>query len=187
MTGSAADRPAVFLDRDGTLVEDTGYLSTPEQVRLIPGTADTLIALERAGVARIVITNQSGIGRGRYLRSAFDATQRELERQLRDAGATIDASYHCPHAPEAGCLCRKPGTALYREAIATWAINPARSWCIGDQLRDLEPAKELGCHAMLVRTGHGGQHVEAARALGADVSDDLASGLAVLSHYICGL
>lgn len=180
---SPAPRPAVFLDRDGTLIDDTGYVSLPEQVRLLPGAADALIALERAGFLRIVITNQSGLGRGRYTRTAFDATQRAVEGQLRDAGATVDDVYHCPHAPDAGCLCRKPGTALHREAIATWAIDLARSWCVGDQVRDLEPARELGCRALLVRTGQGSQHVDAALALGAHVSDDLAAGLAVLSRY----
>ncbi|MGH7592495.1 MAG: HAD-IIIA family hydrolase, partial [Gemmatimonadales bacterium] len=115
---------------------------------------------------------------------AFDATQRELAEQLRDAGATVDGVYHCPHAPDAGCLCRKPGTALHREAMALWAIDPARCWCVGDQLRDLEPARELGCRAMLVQSGRGDHHVEAALALGAVVSADLAAGLAHFSRYI---
>jgi histidinol-phosphate phosphatase family protein len=181
---SPALRPAVFLDRDGTLIEDRGYVAGPDQVRLLPGAASALIALERAGFLRIVITNQSGIGRGRYPKSAFDATQHELERQLHDAGAAIDGAYHCPHTPDAGCLCRKPGTALYREAIATWAIDAARCWCVGDQLRDLEPADELGCRALLVRTGQGSRHVDAALALGAKVSADLAAGLSVLSGYV---
>jgi histidinol-phosphate phosphatase family protein len=176
-------RPAVFLDRDGTLIEDSGYIACPEQVRVLPGAAEALVALERAGFLRIVITNQSGIGRGLYPEAAFLATQVELEGQLRSAGASIDGVYHCPHAPDAGCLCRKPGTALHREAIATWGIDPRRSWCVGDQLRDLTPAVELGCRALLVRTGQGGDHVDAALALGAQVADDLAAGLSVLSSY----
>ena len=176
-------RAAVFLDRDGTLIEDSGYIGRAEQVRVLPGAAEALVALERAGFLRIVITNQSGIGRGRYSQAAFLATQVELEAQLRDAGAGLDGVYHCPHAPDAGCLCRKPGTALHREAIATWGIDPSRSWCVGDQLRDLMPAVELGCRALLVRTGRGGEHVDAALALGAQVADDLAAGLGVLSSY----
>jgi histidinol-phosphate phosphatase family protein len=181
---SAALRAAVFLDRDGTLIEDRGYVSRPEQVRVLAGVAEALAALERAGFVRIVITNQSGIGRGRYGREAFDATQLELEGRLRDAGASIDDVYHCPHTPDAGCLCRKPGTALHREAIATWGIDPSQSWCVGDQLRDLEPALELGCRALLVRTGQGVEHVDAALALGAQVANDLAAGVSTLSSYI---
>jgi D-glycero-D-manno-heptose 1,7-bisphosphate phosphatase len=184
VTDQTLRRPAVFLDRDGTLIEDPGYLADPAQVRLLPGVADALVALERAGYLRIIITNQSGIGRGHYPPGAFEATQRELERQLREGSATIDATYCCPHAPDAGCLCRKPGTALHREAIAAFDVDIARSWCVGDQLRDLEPAVELGCQAMLVRCGHGAGHVAAAAAMAAAVADDLAAGSAVLSRYI---
>lgn len=184
MTDQPVPRPAVFLDRDGTLIADTGYLADPAQARLLPGVADALITIERAGYLRIVVTNQSGIGRGHYPPAAFDATQRELERQLREAGATLDATYCCPHAPDAGCLCRKPGTALHREAIASFDVDIARSWCVGDQIRDLEPAVELGCRALLVRTGQGAGHVVAAEAMDALVADDLAAGSAVLSRYI---
>ncbi len=180
----AAPRPAVFLDRDGTLIDDSGYLSDPAAVRLLPGTAGALIALEQAGYLRIVVTNQSGIGRGLYPASAFDATQREMERQLAAAGASIDATYCCPHAPDAGCLCRKPGTALHREAIAVHDVDIARSWCVGDQLRDLEPAIELGCQALLVRTGQGAGQVAAAEAIDARIAADLAAGSTLLSRYI---
>ena len=176
--------PAVFLDRDGTLVEDTGYLADPSRVQLIPGVASALVGLERAGYLRIMVTNQSGIGRGKYSVEAFDATQEEIMRQLSLAAATIDATYHCPHAPDAGCTCRKPGTALHRQAIATHGIDVARSWCIGDQLRDLQPATELGCRAMLVCSGQGRQHLEAAIRLGADVAEDLADGVDRLRHYL---
>jgi histidinol-phosphate phosphatase family protein len=181
---SNAGRPAIFLDRDGTLIEDAGYLSDPSQLRLLPGVADALVALERAGYLRIVITNQSGIGRGLFPKAAFDATQRELERQLGTAGASLDATYHCPHAPDAGCPCRKPGTALHREAAATFGVDLARSWCVGDGIRDLKPAAELGCRAMLVRTGQGAGHADAAIAISALVADDLAAGTGILSRYL---
>jgi D-glycero-D-manno-heptose 1,7-bisphosphate phosphatase len=184
MTGATAPRPAVFLDRDGTLIDDCGYLSDPAKVRLLPGAAEALIVLEQAGYLRIVVTNQSGIGRGLYPASAFQATQRELERQLAEAGASIDATYCCPHAPDAGCPCRKPGTALHREAIAVHDVDIARSWCVGDQLRDLEPASELGCQALLVRTGQGAGQVTAAEAMDALVAADLAAGSVLLSRYI---
>lgn len=184
MTDRPAPRPAIFLDRDGTLIEDAGYLADPAKVRLLAGAANALIALERAGYLRIVVTNQSGIGRGHFPPAAFAATQDALERQLRQAGASVDATYCCPHAPDAGCLCRKPGTALHREAIARFDVDVSRSWCVGDQLRDLQPATELGCQALLVRTGQGANHVAAAAAMDALVADDLAAGSTVLSRYI---
>lgn len=146
-------RPAVFLDRDGTLIEDTGYLSDPAQVRILPGVAGTLQAIAAAGYLRIVVTNQSGIGRGMYARADFEATQREFERQLQAQGASIDAIYLCPHAPDDGCTCRKPGTALFREAAAAHDIDLGRSWCVGDQPRDIAPAEELGCRGLLISTG----------------------------------
>jgi histidinol-phosphate phosphatase family protein len=184
VTAPPRPRPAVFLDRDGTLIEDAGYLADPEQVRLLPGVAAALVALEHAGFLRIVVTNQSGIGRGRYPQAAFAATQRELERQLRTAGASLDATYCCPHAPDAGCLCRKPGTALHREATAVFDVDLSRSWCVGDQVRDLEPARELGCRALLVRTGQGAEHVSAAEAMPALVAADLAASVTTLTRYL---
>ncbi|HEY3933079.1 MAG TPA: HAD-IIIA family hydrolase [Gemmatimonadales bacterium] len=182
MTGDAVPRPAVFLDRDGTLIDDTGFLDDPHLVRLIPGAASALRDLEHAGYLRIVITNQSGIGRGRVTLAAFAAVQQEMERQLAAEGVSLDATYWCPHAPEDGCLCRKPGTALYREAIASWNIAVDTSWCIGDQLRDIEPARELGCRSLLVRTGKGTEAVDRARDAGALVADDLAAGIGALSR-----
>lgn len=184
MVAETVGRRAVFLDRDGTLIEEVGYLGDPARVRLIPGAAAALLGLEEAGYLRIVITNQSGIGRGMYPAAAYLATQAEVVRQLGETGATVDASYHCPHLPQAGCTCRKPGTALHREAIASFGIDVTASWCIGDQLRDLEPAAELGCRAMLVGTGRGARDRDAALAMGATVVDDLAAGSAMLRRYL---
>ena len=187
MVSTDASRPAVFLDRDGTLIHDAGYLADPALVRVLPGVADALIAMASAGFVRVVITNQSGIGRGMYTHADFEATQREMERQLDDAGASIDATYHCPHTPDAGCPCRKPGTALYREAIATLNLDPSRSWCVGDKLRDLEPSLELGCRAMLVQTDPNPQEIDGARRLNAEIVDDLLAGSAVIRRYLSGL
>ncbi len=187
MVSTDASRPAVFLDRDGTLIHDDGYLADPARVRLLPGAADALIALADAGFARVVITNQSGIGRGMYTRTDFEATQREMERQLRNAGASIDATYHCPHTPDAGCPCRKPGSALYREAIATLNLDPSTSWCVGDKLRDIEPSLELACRAMLVQTGPAPLDVDGARRLNAEIVDDLLAGSVVIRRYLSGL
>ncbi len=168
-------RVAVFIDRDGTLIEDPGYLADPAKVRLIPGAAEALLALESAGCARIVISNQSGIGRGHYRLEDFLAVQREVERQLAAQGATIDLVLWCPHHPDDGCTCRKPGTALHREGAARQGAELEGSWCIGDRLSDLEPARELGGKAVLVTTGEGEAHRAQAIARGALVAKDLAA------------
>ncbi len=175
-----AGRPAVFLDRDGTLIEDPGYLADPAGVALIPGVAGALARLAALGYLRIVVTNQAGIGRGFHDEAAFQAVQAEMERQLGELGATVDAVYHCPHVAEAGCACRKPGTALHREAAARFGIEFSRSWCVGDRPGDLIPAATLGARALLVRTGVGTEHVTEAEALGVMVVADLADAVALI-------
>jgi formyltetrahydrofolate-dependent phosphoribosylglycinamide formyltransferase len=147
---------AVFLDRDGTLIEDPGYLSDPADVVLLPGAADAVRALNEAGIRAIVITNQSGIGRGYYSEADFRAVQAELERQLAERGARLDDVYFCPHDPESdSCECRKPGTALFCRAAREHGLRLHRSLLIGDRERDVEPAGELGASAILVAGGDG--------------------------------
>jgi len=187
VTAPLTSRPAVFLDRDGTLIEDPGYLADPLQVRLLPGVAEALVAIEQAGYVRVIITNQSGIGRGKYSLADFHTTQREVERQLEAAGASIDATWYCPHTPDAGCPCRKPGTALFREAIATLDLDGSRSWCIGDNIRDIEPSLELGTRAILLKANPGPDDTAAVERLGAEIVPDLLSGSAVLRRYLSGL
>jgi D-glycero-D-manno-heptose 1,7-bisphosphate phosphatase len=174
-------RPAVFLDRDGTLIEDPGYLADPAGVVLIPGAAEALARLEALGFLRIVITNQSGIARGYFDESAFHAVQREVERQLANQDASIDACLYCPHQASDGCACRKPGTALHREAASRFGIDLARSWCIGDRPGDVLPADALGAHALLVSTGVGSAHVEEMQTLGIPVVPDLLAAVAHIS------
>ncbi len=173
-------RPVAFLDRDGTLVPDIGFMSSPEDVRLIDGVASALIDLETAGFARVIITNQSGIGRGKFAESDFDAVQAELARQLNQAGASTDAVFHCPHLPDAGCACRKPATALHREAAARLDLDLATSWCIGDRISDVTAAAGLGGRAVLVLTGEGEKHVEDAVRLGIPVVADLPAAVGLI-------
>ena len=145
-------RAAAFLDRDGTLVHDAHYLSRPDQLRLMPGAAEAVRALNEAGVAAVVITNQSGIARGYFSTDEYRVVERALGQMLAGAGARLDGSYHCPHHPEhdGPCDCRKPGTALYRRAAADLQLDPAASLYVGDRWRDVAPALELGGVGVLV-------------------------------------
>ncbi len=158
-------RPAVFLDRDGTLIDDVGYLRSPADLRLIPGTIEALRRLEAAGYARIVITNQSGIGRGLVSDDEYHLVVEALREVLTAGGASLTASYYCPHTPEAGCACRKPGAALYREAMVAFDLDPIASWFVGDRPSDLLATDSLGGRGALVLTGEGARHQEDPRIL----------------------
>lgn len=150
-------RPAVFLDRDGTLIEDRDYLADPGRVVLIPGTVGALTELRAAGYALVIVTNQSGIARGLYTESEYEAVTARLKRILQEAGVTIDAIYHCPHHPDVDgpCPCRKPGTGMHEQAARELGLDLAASWYVGDKLSDVLPAEALGGRGILVRTGYG--------------------------------
>lgn len=145
-------RPAAFLDRDGTLIDDVGYVGTPEQVHLIEGVADALRLLHDAGIPAVVITNQSGIARGLFTESDYERVREQLDASLAAEGVRVAASYHCPHHPDVGdaCACRKPGTLLHRRAASELGLDPARSLFVGDRWRDVEPAIALGGRGILV-------------------------------------
>jgi D-glycero-D-manno-heptose 1,7-bisphosphate phosphatase len=151
---------AVFLDRDGTIVEDPGFLHRPEDVRLLPGAAAAIRRLNDAGLLVVVVSNQSGIARGRYTAADYAAVQHRLGELLGADGARIDAAYFCPHHPDVTgpCECRKPGTKLFRDAARDLEIDLARSWYVGDRASDVAPARALGGRGILVRTGEGAGH-----------------------------
>jgi D-glycero-D-manno-heptose 1,7-bisphosphate phosphatase len=163
----------VFLDRDGTVVVESHYLKDPERAVLVPGAGEALRALREAGFALILITNQSGIGRGLYTEAEFRAVQSRIEALLALDGVHVDDVYHCPHHPEytGPCECRKPGTLLFERAASEHGLDPARSWYVGDRLKDLEPALRLGGRGILVRTGYGREQEPDAEAF--EVVDDL--------------
>jgi D-glycero-D-manno-heptose 1,7-bisphosphate phosphatase len=145
-------RRAVFLDRDGTIIEDAGYLRDPDAVRLLPGTGRAIQQLNAQGLLAIVVTNQSGIARGFLTTEDYRATERRLDELLGLEGAGIDGHYFCPHLPELSgpCECRKPGTLLYRQAAERLGIDLSRSWWVGDRLRDVFPAEAFGGRGILV-------------------------------------
>jgi len=171
---------AVFLDRDGTIVEDPGFLHEPEKVKLLPGAAAAIRRLNAVDYRVVIVTNQSGIARGRYTVDDYEAVQRRLGELLAAHGARIDGAYFCPHHPQLSgpCDCRKPGLKLFREAAEAFDIDFSRSWWVGDRLSDVQPARLLGGRGILVATGEGNLHQGQARALGVMVVADLARAVA---------
>ncbi len=143
----------VFLDRDGTLNPDPGYIKSPDQFELFPGVPEALSILKRAGARLIVVTNQSGISRGLLSREDLDAVHMKLKRLLDGAGASLDAIYFCPHHPDEGCGCRKPNRGMIDQAVGEWGVNLDRSYVIGDHIRDIELAKRIGARSVLMTTG----------------------------------
>ncbi len=143
-------RPFVFLDRDGTLLADPGYLHRPEDYRLLAGVVEGLRALQGAGFGLAIVTNQSGIGRGYFTVEQFDALQAHLIADLGQHGVRLDGSYFCPHLPDAGCDCRKPATGMLRRAEAELGADLAKSWVIGDAESDIELARRAGCRAVKI-------------------------------------
>lgn len=178
----AARRGAVFLDRDGTIIEDTGFVHQAEAVRLLPGAAHAIRRLNEAGWPVVIVSNQSGIARGRYAEADYHRVQRRLVELLAPDRARIDADFFCPHHPEftGPCDCRKPGTKLFGEAAAQLGIDLHDSWFVGDRPSDVEPARRLGGRGLLVLTGQGAAHEAQAAALGVPAVTDLAQAVDVI-------
>jgi D-glycero-D-manno-heptose 1,7-bisphosphate phosphatase len=158
-----AARPAVFLDRDGTLIQDVGYLAAPSQVRIYRGAARALRALREAGYLLFVVTNQSGVARGYFPESAVKKVHRWIQARLKAQGARMDGFYYCPHYPGAPvkayakiCSCRKPRPGMVRQASRDFAVDLKKSYMVGDKLDDLNLASRAKlAGAYLVRTGNG--------------------------------
>jgi D-glycero-D-manno-heptose 1,7-bisphosphate phosphatase len=149
---STVGRPAIFLDRDGTLMTDVAYCGDPARVAVFPGAPATLRRFKAAGYALILITNQSGLGRGYFSETDFAAVQSEFQRQL--GPEILDAAYHCADAPEAATERRKPGAGMVMEAAAAHALDLSRSFLIGDSPVDLACGRRAGlAGVVLVRTG----------------------------------
>jgi histidinol-phosphate phosphatase family protein len=149
--------PFVFLDRDGTLVREVNYGHRLEDYELLAGVPEALRRLADAGYRLAIVTNQSGIGRGLFTPDDFERFQARLLADLAAAGVRIAATYFCPHHPDDGCDCRKPLPALLYRAQGELGADLARSWVVGDHVKDVELAANAGCRAVLVRTGHGEQ------------------------------
>jgi D,D-heptose 1,7-bisphosphate phosphatase len=152
-------RPAVFFDRDGTLIEHVSYLSDPALVRLLPGATDTLKRLRRAGFAVVLVTNQSAIGRGMLTEERLDQIHTELNRQLAACGATIDGIYYCPAVPAGDDRTmvehpdRKPGPGMLHRAAVDLKLDLAASWMVGDLISDVLAGLNAGCRSILIESG----------------------------------
>jgi D-glycero-D-manno-heptose 1,7-bisphosphate phosphatase len=177
-------RPAVFLDRDGTLTEEVGYVNHPSRLRLLPRAAEAIRRLNAAGVAAVVVTNQAGIARGYFSESVLHAVNDALRAQLADAGARLDGLYACMHHPTEGeapyraqCECRKPKPGLLLRAAAELGLDLTRSTMVGDKASDLVPARAVGADAVLVLTGYGRGEWEYQRARFEVVPDHVAGDL----------
>ena len=146
----------MFIDRDGTLVEEVNFLSRVEDLRIFPFTAEAIRRLKVAGYRIVVVTNQSGIGRSIYSEADMHSIHNAMQAELEGA---VDAFYFCPHLPDAGCRCRKPGLGMIEDAIRDLNIDLSGSWMIGDKKIDVETGRNAGISSALVLTGYGEKHL----------------------------
>jgi D-glycero-D-manno-heptose 1,7-bisphosphate phosphatase len=160
-------KPAIFMDRDGTVSHEVGYLNHPSHFRLFPWTVDAVRHINRAGWLAVLVTNQAGVARGYFPESMVHEVHSRLRGTLAAGGACFDAIYYCPHHPSVGeppyrqeCDCRKPRPGMLRRAEAELQADLARSWVIGDRHGDLQLAWKVGARAALVKTGYGLGEVE---------------------------
>ncbi len=163
----------ILLDRDGTIIKDKHYLSEPEGVELLPNAAEGLKLMQSAGYGLIVVTNQSGIGRGYYAESDMVSVNTRMQDLLAESGVEFVSIYHCPHAPGQECNCRKPKTGMFEQAIAEFGVNPADSYVIGDKICDVELGLAKGAGAILVRTGKGLEEEPTCVGKATYIADDL--------------
>lgn len=181
----AGPRRFVLVDRDGTINEEVGHLRDPGALRLIPGSADALRRLREAGLGIVIVTNQADVGRGRLDPAGLDRIHERLRAMLGAEGVEIDDLLHCPHAPDAGCPCRKPAPGMAVEAAARHGFDPGRSFVVGDHAGDAGMGRAIGATTLLVLTGHGGE--ERDRAMREDLVDHVVPDLAAAADIITAL
>ena len=154
--------PAVFIDRDGTLNEEVGYVNHPRRLRLLPRSAEAIRRLNRSGLKAVMVTNQSGVARGYFSEEVLHAVNEALVSQLKAEGAYLDGLYVCVHHPTEGeppyrarCDCRKPEPGLLHRAAADLGLDLSRSWVVGDKISDVVTGRRVGASPILVLTGYG--------------------------------
>ncbi|MBV8514334.1 MAG: D-glycero-beta-D-manno-heptose 1,7-bisphosphate 7-phosphatase [Acidobacteria bacterium] len=179
-----ASRPAVFLDRDGTISDDVGYLNDVSQFRMFPFAAEAIRKLNDANLPVIVVTNQSGVGRGMFSESMVHIVHEEMTQQLAAAGAHLTAIYYCPHTSDDDCQCRKPKPGMIRQAAREHGVDLVRSFVVGDRYGDVELAQANGGRGVLVRTGYGAEDLRVNGAGWARQPDFVAEDLADAVNWI---
>jgi D-glycero-D-manno-heptose 1,7-bisphosphate phosphatase len=163
MTQAASPRPAVFLDRDGTAIEDRGHLAEPSQVVFYPDTVDALRRLQERFLL-FLVTNQPWVARGILTLEEVNRVNARVVSHLAEHGVVITAVYVCPHERSDGCACIKPNAYFLRKAAAEYGVDLRRSFTVGDHPHDVELARFVGARGVYVRTGHGSKHLAELRA-----------------------
>jgi D-glycero-D-manno-heptose 1,7-bisphosphate phosphatase len=155
-------KPAVFIDRDGTMLDELGYVTPETEIKIYPFSAAAITRLVDAGLPVVVITNQGGIALGLYDHAFVQQTHAQLAQTLAQSGAAVTSWYYCPHHPDGKvaqytmtCECRKPATGMLEAAARDLQLDLRASWVVGDQWRDVELAHRAGARSVLVRTGYG--------------------------------
>ena len=176
-------RAAVFLDRDGTINEEVGYLDCLKKLKLLPGAAEAIRMINQGAMRAVVVTNQSGVARGFFDESFVEAVHGRLGEMLRKEDAFLDGLYFCPHHPTEGrghyrgsCVCRKPAPGLIMQAMEELRLDPGRCYIIGDTLKDIEAGARAGIRGILVRTGYGQEEEKALSGGGSDAKTGAAAG-----------
>jgi len=174
----------ILLDRDGTIIVEREYLSNPDQVELLPNADVGLRKMQAMGFGLIIVTNQSGIGRGFFSEEVLQKTHQKINEEFKNKGVTLDGFLVCPHAPEDNCACRKPKTKLIDDAAKELHFEPSQCVVIGDKLCDIELARNLKATSILVRTGYG-KEVERESDIQPDfVTDDLLGAAKIIVNFI---
>lgn len=178
---------AVFLDKDGTLIEDVPYNVDPVQIRFTPGAIDGLRLLADQGFRLFVVSNQPGVALGRYPEEAISQVERHISEALRDRGVSLDGFYYCPHFPRGAipryaieCMCRKPESGLLAQAARDHGIELTRSWMVGDILDDIEAGRRVRCRTILINNGNETQWDLSGERWPEALADDLLSAAQII-------
>jgi D-glycero-D-manno-heptose 1,7-bisphosphate phosphatase len=182
-------KPAVFLDRDGTIIREVGYLNRLDRLEFFPWTIDAIRDLHEAGLAVVVVTNQAGVAQGYYDEAFVRSTHALIDERIRAGRARVDGYYYCPHHPRAAveayrqvCECRKPAAGMVQAAARDLGLDVARSYVVGDRWGDVELARTAGAHAVLLSSGYAtGREL---RAEGAATARHVADNLATAAAWI---
>jgi D-glycero-D-manno-heptose 1,7-bisphosphate phosphatase len=184
-------RPAIFLDRDGTVTDEVGYINHISRAKIYPYAPEAVRMLKSTGLPVIIVTNQSGVGRGYFTEEMVGQVHRMVQDTLQAAGTGVDAFYYCPHHPSAAvesyrqeCRCRKPGTGMPDEAAERFGIDLRRSYVVGDTYRDMKMGFAIGARTVMLMTGYGRGEYEYRRAGWSRMPDLIAENLLEAARLI---